>query len=87
MKDDGFVDEILECIGELKKGRENTRVNPPAFKLGEVVANGVKYFGQEKVTKGIRSAMFVCPLCEELWRANFFNVIKGRISHCGCKNG
>ena len=38
-----------------------------SYKLGEVIANGIRYFGQEKVVKRHRTAICICH-CGESWR-------------------
>ena len=60
--------------------------NKVTYKLGEELANGVKYFGQEKTVKKVRTAMFVCPRCNELWRVAIAKVKIGAIASC-CGRG
>lgn len=56
------------------------------YKLLQNVNNNVRYYGQEKTLKGGDiSAMFICPKCDELWRARINNVVRGSTKSCGCK--
>ena len=54
------------------------------YRLGEVIANGVKYFGQDKFIRGHTTAMCVCPKCTELWRVDLTSVRAGTSKSCGC---
>jgi len=83
---DSSVTECLEAIGVLKKKVEKPQ---PAlqhlYKLGEVIANGVRYFGQNKTVDNRVTSMCICPRCGETWRVLLSYVKTGRIKSCGCK--
>jgi len=87
VKDDDYINEVFEAIGELKPKRKDggNTVGVVQFKLGEVMANGVRYFGMETVVKGDRTAMCICPRCGELWRVCVKYIIGGKTLSCGCK--
>ena len=57
-------------------------------RLGEVINNGIKYFGgyRKEVLRHntIHSAKFICPKCDELFRANTKKIQDGSIKDCGC---
>jgi len=62
--------------------------NKKSYKLGEEINNGVKYFGQEKrLQNGAMTAMCVCPVCGELWRATLKFVRNGSSKQCCGKVG
>lgn len=79
-----FVDEVVEAIGELAPKRSENPVTSFQFKMGEEIANSVRYWGQDRVKNGNRTAMCVCPSCGELWRTRVSNVVKGMTKSCGC---
>ncbi len=54
-----------------------------SYKLGEVIANGIRYFGQEKVVKRHRTAICICH-CGESWRVSITKVAGGYSKSCGC---
>ena len=84
MKEDKFTNEVLESIGELNPKRQG--VAPTQFKLGEEMANGILYWGQEKTVKTHRTAMCICPACGNSWRVRVANVMNGRSKAC-CGQG
>jgi len=54
-------------------------------KLGEIINNGIKYFGRYKISDNyVHTADFICPKCNELFRANIKKVQDGSIKDCGC---
>ena len=53
-------------------------------RLGEVINNGIKYFGGYKVVDYKHTAKFICPKCNELFRANTKKIQDGSIKDCGC---
>jgi len=81
---DNSVAESYEALSELKKESNNELVRLQ-YKLGENIANGIKYFGQEKIVKKRRTAMCICPKCGELWRVGLSVVARGHSKSCGCK--
>lgn len=54
------------------------------YKIGDVVENDVKYFGKEKIVNKHRTAMFICPRCNELWRVAISSIANSRTKSCGC---
>ena len=86
-------DDVTECHEQMRKdikkaanSRYNGRIH---YKLGEVIANGVRYFGQEtRVQQGqkkVLTAMCICPECGETWRVIIANVRSGNSKAC-CKS-
>jgi len=54
-------------------------------KLGEVVNNGIRYFGKQRMVKYVTMATFICPECNEAWECSVKDVVDGKITNCGCK--
>ena len=80
------MDDISDLNDHFNESRKSENVKPIYFyKLGEVVANGVRYFGQEKTIKGSKTAMCICPECDCLWRVELRYIRGGNTKHCGCK--
>ena len=55
------------------------------YKLGDEIAHGVKYFGQDSIDKqGNRTSICICPKCGEQWRVPIAKVKNGsRVTCCG----
>lgn len=58
------------------------------YKLGEIIANNVKFWGQ-KIThdNGHITAMCICPLCKKAWRVDLTSVRNETTKSCGCMKG
>ena len=76
----------FEALNKAKKGKKKKKDTYYfTAKLGEVINNGIKYFGQYKVSDNyIHTAAFICPKCNELFRADTKKVQDGSIKDCGC---
>ena len=85
---DNESSDIYEDMKDNKqKDKSVNRHEPKSYKLGEEIANGVKYFGQEgKTDKGVRTCMCICPQCNELWRVSIRHIQTGNSKSCGCGN-
>lgn len=83
---DSDIAEFMTSATEERKSKKTkeSHKSSGAYKLGEVIANGVRYFGQEKAVKRNRTAMCVCPACGELWRVPVLSIEKGLTKTCGC---
>lgn len=81
--DDEAYYEYID-IQKIEK-EDHIQRDPDVYKLGQDVANGVRYFGQERMEKKTRKALFICPFCNETWRASIANVECGNTKSCGCK--
>ena len=58
----------------------------PTYKLGDQVANGIRWWGNVSKDKRSRTtAVFICPRCENTWRCRLSNIISGSTKSCGCK--
>ena len=53
-----------------------------SYKLGEEVANGVKWWGQVNYKKNQYTALFICPRCQETFRSQITKVLNGAIITC-----
>ena len=76
----------FEALNKAKKGK-NKKNDTYYFsaRLGEVINNGIKYFGKHKISDNYtHTADFICPKCNELFRANTKKVQDGSIKDCGC---
>jgi len=68
-----------------KKNKKKSNTYYFYAELGEVINNGIKYFGRHKVSdKYVHTAAFICPVCNELFRADTKKVQNGSIKDCGC---
>lgn len=79
---------MIEVYKELKAvmpKRKQAKTYRHIYRVGDVLANGVMYFGQEKVVKKSRTALFICPRCNESWRVSISHIAQGRIKSCGCR--
>lgn len=89
--DEQYDDETLEDFRESARGLKkdsvkSNRITHTIYRLGQEIANSVRWFGQEKVdANGHRSAMCICPKCGNLWRVELVNVRNGNSKSCGCK--
>lgn len=85
-KDLCFNDEIeVNMIyKEQNKAKCSYSNEKKSYKLLEEVNNGFKYFGQEKIIKNNRTCVFICPHCDETFRANLGGIINGSTKSCGC---
>lgn len=93
------MDEYLEAVEsdrDLKNimlGRETkiaTVYTGANYKLNEKVGtNGIRYWGQFQLGSidTPATAMFICPICEEVWRTSIYKVARDVIRHCGCEHG
>ena len=85
-------DKNIKRAKSKEKGTLGTTAKK-TYKLGEEIANGVRFFGQEKWTLnssgkgGYTSAMCICPKCGELWRVSLMNVRKGNSTSCCGQKG
>lgn len=80
-------EDVADINSALDEGKDKNVAKRavPAYRLGEEIANGVKFFGQVQVNKvGQRTAMCICPTCKELWRVAINNVKRGNSKSCGC---
>lgn len=78
--------DILK-VNKTKHIQNKTNRTITIYKLGEVVANSIKYFGQDKNVgpKKRRTSMFICP-CGRAWRADMSSIKTGQAKSCGnCK--
>jgi len=68
--------------------RRKTKKKRPivSYKLGETIANDIKYFGQEKIVKGERTAVCICH-CGKSWRVIVSRIARGVVKSCGCRCG
>ncbi len=85
--------EILQDISTTSREGSQPKQYPIQYKLGQEIANGIKYFGQDrqekygKLGKKQRVALCVCT-CGEAWRVVIQNVQTGNTKSCGnCKKG
>jgi len=85
MSTDNSVVEMFDSISELRNKNAKKRI-VFQYKLGQEIANGVRYFGREKIVDGKTTAMCVCPDCGELWRVKLHLVNSERTKSCGCKS-
>ena len=71
-------------VNKTKRIRDKTNKSVIVYKLGEVVANGIKYFGQEKGVgpRKRRTCMFICT-CGRAWRADMSSIKMGHAKSCG----
>jgi hypothetical protein len=73
------------CIKE-RANNGTTKKTAKQYKLGEVIANGVRFFGVVP-SRGKRTVIkAVCPICGELWEVDLYNVQSGNSQSC-CMSG
>jgi len=81
MEDKKFTNEVLESIGELNPKKVG-RATPPQYKLGQEIANGVRYWGQDKIVKDNRTSICICPACGNVWRVRVSFILSGDTKSC-----
>ncbi len=71
-----------------KRNKQEVINNPKlrvhnTYKLGEEVANGIKFWGQKGTNNSRKTTyMFICPNCHNLWRTTLTNVVDGKTLGC-----
>ena len=75
--------EYFKSCEEERKSRAKSSKSLLVYRLGEEIANGVRYFGAESRTdKGEKVAKCICPVCGEAWRVVISNVKSGSVKSC-----
>ena len=71
-------------VNKTKHIQNKTNKSITIYKLGEIVANGIKYFGQDKNVgpRKRRTCMFICT-CGKAWRADMSSIKMGHAKSCG----
>ena len=87
MNDD--LEELSKANRDIRNANFNKKpINAKKiYKLGEIINNDVKYFGQDKTVNKHRTCMCICPECGELWRVALSAIVGGHIKGCLCQNG
>jgi hypothetical protein len=78
-------EDDIPAMEELKDNKDKPRITTRyKYNLGEEVKNGILFFGQEKTIRSRKTAMCVCPFCNELWRVDLSRIHSGKVKDCGC---
>ena len=80
------MEEFYAACSENRAKKGNTKILAKQYKLGEVIANGVRYFGVVPSKGKSKTIKAICPLCGEIWEVALHNVQTGNSKSC-CKNG
>jgi len=75
-------DELDGCTVVNEKDFSSVENQRGSFKLGEEIANGVRYWGKETKVKKKRIVACICPKCDSEFRADIYNVITGKTGGC-----
>lgn len=86
MIEEDLKDIHYNCSLHREPKKKMLHIHGYHFKLGEVVNNGIKYFGQQKRDKDRVTALFICH-CGTAWHCRITSIISGATASCGCTNG
>jgi hypothetical protein len=75
------MEELYIAINQ-ERIKSPKRVKPKQFKMGEEIANGVRYFGSVTNKGGKTLVKAICPTCDELWEVSLYNVQSGNSKSC-----
>ena len=80
------MEEFYIACSENRVKKGKTKVLAKQYKLGEVIANGVRYFGALPYKGNKIMIKAICPLCGEIWGVSLYHVQSGNSKSC-CNSG
>ena len=76
------MEEFYTACSENRVKGGKTKVLAKQYSLGEVIANGVRYFGTVPSKGKSTTIKAICPLCDEMWEVSLYNVQSGNSKSC-----
>ncbi len=78
--------EYLEAYTKERHSKPKSSKSLLVYKLGEEIANGIRYFGADsRNKKGDKIAKCICPVCGDACRVLISSVKNGSVKSC-CHN-
>lgn len=78
---------MKETTQENNESEHTPHIKPGVYKLGEIIGpHNIKYWGQLQLKKRGMTAMFICPICDNVFRHYIYQIKAGNCKSCGCKS-